>query len=506
MKKPYQEPWASDVTFEEVIDRVASAADSQKNILTDGQLSCPYAEMPNVIESIHAHFVEKGISTDDTFVFECANSVPSALTILCMLYKGYSFVLLPPLRNKREKPGITPPTPKFCRYKVTTESSLDTESVAHHNHPETFLHIVENEQPHRERDVESNGEARLYLRTSGSLGSPKMAVHSHTKLLGNVLNCVKRLKLVCGDRITIPVPIFHLYGLGAAFLPGVVVGASIDLQERSNILRYLERERRFNPNVAFLTPALCDMLLKGHRSSKTYQLVVTAGDRMKKDAFLAFESRFGRLVNLYGSTEMGAITAAAPDDPLDVRAVTVGKPMTDVQMRLEEIGAEVGDETQVGELYCKREYGYAGYVDENGDWIVRGKTTQPGWFKTGDMGRIHRGGYIEVLGRCDHSVNRSGHLVLFADIENAMETIEGMERVVVVAKGESKWGQRIVAFCVPGKEAALNGAQVRSACFDILPRYAIPDDVSVVSSLPTLPNGKIDRPALVKMAPEGRDA
>jgi len=333
-----------------------------------------------------------------------------------------------------------------------------------------------------------------------------MAVHSHARLLGNALNCVRRFRLESDDRIAIPVPIFHMYGLGAAFLPGIAIGASIDLQDNSNILRYMERERQFSPNVAFLTPALCDMLLKGRRSARIYERVVTAGDRIKEAVFRAFESRFGRLLNLYGSTEMGAIAAADPDDPLDVRAVTAGKPMADVQMRVDEKGAASADGTQVGELYCKHAYGFAGYVDEHGDRMDQGAMTQPDWFKTGDLGRIWQDGYIEVLGRCDHSVNRSGHLVLFADIEKALETLQGTARVVVVAAGESKWGKRIVAFCVPGDGGAtLSEAQVRKACFDVLPRYAIPDDVLVISSLPTLPNGKVDRPALVEIASRGDD-
>jgi acyl-CoA synthetase (AMP-forming)/AMP-acid ligase II len=56
-----------------------------------------------------------------------------------------------------------------------------------------------------------------------------MAAHLHTKLMGNAFNCVERLGLTSEDRIAIPVPIFHMYGLAAAFLPRVVVGTSIDL-------------------------------------------------------------------------------------------------------------------------------------------------------------------------------------------------------------------------------------------------------------------------------------
>jgi acyl-coenzyme A synthetase/AMP-(fatty) acid ligase len=103
----------------------------------------------------------------------------------------------------------------------------------------------------------NNASPKIYLQTSGSTGSPKMAAHLHTKLMGNAFNCVERLGLTSEDRIAIPVPIFHMYGLAAAFLPGVVVGASIDLQKGANLLRYLEEKKEFVSKVTFLTPTLC---------------------------------------------------------------------------------------------------------------------------------------------------------------------------------------------------------------------------------------------------------
>ena len=507
MKNPDQDPKADCTGFAEIIDQVVVSVDSKDNVLTDEQFTCPYGEVPDAIEGIHQHFVHQDLSLEDCFAFECVNSVPGALALLCMLRWGYSFVLLPPLASRRGNPGSTElPAPGFCRYKVRVESFLGAEPEAWHPDPEAFLCIEENDRFSRQQGIEGDTRRKLYLRTSGSIGSPKMAVHSHAKLLGNVLNCVERFGLMCSDRIAIPVPIFHMYGLGAAFLPGIVVGASIDLQERSNILRYMERERRFDPNIAFLTPALCETRLRARRSPRSYKLTVTASDKIKKNTFLAFESRFGRLVNLYGSTEMGAIAASCPDDPLDSRAVTVGKPMSNVQVQLHAPGSEPTDRTDVSELYCRHGYGFAGYVDQRGDWIVQDKMAQSGWFRTGDLGRVRQDGHIEVLGRCDHSVNRSGLLVLFADIERAVETIEGVQRAIVVTKGESKWGQRTVAFCVLDKRAAgLDSAQIRNACFDVLPRHAIPDDVLTVSSLPTLPSGKVDRPALERMVSEHRE-
>ena len=125
----------------------------------------------------------------------------------------------------------------------------------------------------------------LYLRTSGSTAGPKLARMSHQKWLNNALGCVDRWRLTADDRLSIPVPIFHSYGLGAAFLPGLLVGAAMDLAGGANVLRYVEREERFAPTVAFLTPAFCDMFLTVRKGEVAHRcrLSVTAGDKIKRE-------------------------------------------------------------------------------------------------------------------------------------------------------------------------------------------------------------------------------
>jgi acyl-CoA synthetase (AMP-forming)/AMP-acid ligase II len=462
---------------------------SQMNVLTDGHLTCTYMDIPEIFAKIQNFLAAKEINIEDCLALECDNSVPSALVLLYLLEEGYSFLLLH--KASQGADDARPFLSKFCRYKIETVN--DNGKTAHLN-PELFLHIIKNEKWIGKRNIAAQ---KLYLRTSGSTGSPKMAVHSHTKLRENVLNCVQRLRLSSNDRIAIPVPIFHMYGLGAAFLPGVAVGASIDLQKGANILRYLQREKAFNPNVVFMTPVFCETLLKGRKSPRAYKLTVAAGDRIRGDTFAKYESLFGCLVPLYGSTEMGAIAAASPYEPSDLRAKTVGKPMSNVQMRLEK-GQEEYATKEVGELWCHHQYGFEGYVDENGEPVAQ--EYQDGWFRTKDFGRAIPEGYLEVLGRCDHSVNRDGLLVFFAEVEKAIETIEGIDSAVVISNGESQRGKRLVAYCVPVKDTNIVETDIRGAIFNLLPRRAIPDSIVVVNALPLLPNGKVDRQKLISMA------
>ncbi len=481
-----------------ILSQVVNSINSRDNLLTDGMLTCSYQKIPGIFDGIQRYLRERGIVKEDCLALECENSLPSALILLCLLERGYSFLLLPKVVCGAQV--RQPPLPRFCRYRLVAERLTGDGSAIDLRHPEQFLSVVENEGCSGERQRASPANPKLYLQTSGSTGNPKMAVHSHAKLMGNALNCVHRLGLESDDRIAIPVPIFHMYGLGAAFLPAVAVRASIDLQSNSNLLRYLQREKEFNPNVAFLTPIFCETLLKGRKSARAYKLTVAAGDRLREDTFASYESRFGGVVNLYGSTEMGAIAAASPDDAREVRAKKVGKPMPGVRVRVTEVES-AGEMKGVGELWCQHECGFEGYVDESGE---PDKGTQVDWFRTRDLGRICSDGCLEVLGRCDHSVNRNGLLVVLAEVERAMETIEGIERVAVVAEGESQRGKGIAAYCLLSPGARFKETELRASCFDILPRHAIPDAVLIVRSLPMLPNGKVDRQKLIDLGDKVR--
>ena len=478
---------------------IDQSATSRMNEITDGHMTCVYRDIPEHFEQIRAFFQQKDIQTDDTIVLECSNTLPGALTLLYLLEEGYSFLLIPkPAADKasvNDFPGYFPP---LCGYKIRT-IPVRNEGPADFL-PDHFLEVIANEkQSDTRRNV--HADPRLYLRTSGSTGTPKMVVHSHTRLKKNAENCVLRLGLDNDHRVAIPVPIAHMFGLGAAFLPAVSVGASVDLQAGANLLRYLQREREFDPDTVFMTPVFCETLLKGRRAARPYRLTVTAGDRFRgQDTFSGYESLFGCLVNLYGSTEMGAMTAGSPDDPGDMRAQTAGSPMPDVQMRMEKLNAENHDEmSDVGILWCSHPYGFEGYADEDGNPVAQSPEASDDWFCTKDLGRIREDGSVEVLGRNDHSVNRDGLLVYFADVEDAIRTIDGIETVAVMSQGESRRGARLAAFCVPARAADMNEAQMRSSCFDLMPNRAVPDDIIFLRSLPLLPSGKVDRQKLTQM-------
>jgi len=456
-----------------------NSTDVQDQGITDGQNTCAYGQIPGIFDNLQDFFIKKGIGIEAPLVLECENSLNAALILLYLLEKDYSFLLIPPEKNASE-------TPAFCRFRMKTGGDRNAPD------PDAFLHIAENRQWNGK--CSDPGDAKLYLRTSGSTGIPKLAVHSHIRLRQNALNCLERLGLDSSDRVAVPVPVFHMFGLGAAFLPSVIAGANIDLQKGANVLTYMQRERIFIPNAAFMTPIFCENLLKVRKSSRAYRLTVTAGDRFRGEgSFAKYESFFGCTVNLYGSTEMGAISASHPTDSFSDRSETAGRPMNGVQMRIKE------DKAEMGELWCRHESGFYGYADTEGNALALSPENREGWFSTRDMGRIRADGRIQIMGRCDHSVNRDGLLVFFADVEKAMKTIKGIESVVVVSKGETSRGKGIVACCAVDKKLEIKDKDIRNACFEILPARAVPDEIVIFENFPMLASGKVDRQRIGQM-------
>jgi len=478
--------------FAQLLGQLLASAKTQTNFITDGRLTFTYDELPSILPAIGNHFLAYDIDPRQCLALECPNSVPSALTVLALMQQGINFFLLPQQENQ---PDLKP-VPQFCQYRIVVKHAASNGDAAWAQQPEQFLTIERNAHFQPLSASVDHGPRRVYLRTSGSMGTSKIVVHSQDNFVGNAHNCVKKYALASSDRVVIPIPLAHIYGLAGAFLPAFAAGASIDLQSNTNHLQYLAREKTFQPNVAFLTPTLCDILRGGFSTPRAYKVVVTSGQRIGDELFRCFDQQVGgTLINMYGSSELGTVAGCDPGDPVEAKITTIGRPLQTARLRIHQPDPTSG----IGEIQCRNAYSFTGYVDEMGDWLHRAAANE--WFATGDLATVTAAGDIRLVGRAQNSINRSGYLVLFSDIERIMEQLDDIAKVVVVASAaENERGQALVAFCVPTPGASLNSQQVRSRCADKLPAYARPDEVRIMASLPLLPSGKVDQQALRQQA------
>lgn len=483
---------AQQTSIPQWIAGLATGTASRDRVLADGRRTIRYGEVPALLDSLDSRLRPLGVGAGRPVALECSQSVTGALALLYVLTREIDVVLLPDISESAKESGTPRFVPSFCSHVLTASATRERSAEPY---PWSAIEVEENTGFCPDPMVATFEGPDLYLRTSGSTGRPKLARMSHRKWWENARGCVERWGLDGDDRLSVPVPIFHSYGFGAAFLPGLLAGAAMDFGSSGNLLRYLEREERFAPNVAFLTPSLCDMFVTVRKSPRAYRLSITAGDKIKPETVAAFEPRFGPLVNLYGSAEMGAVSSASPSDPPAQRLGTAGYALPGIELDVVAGGeAAESDGGRSGALRCRQSYGLDGYLvlDEE-SWRFESRSNDE-WFETGDLARLRGDGYVELQGRAKLSVKRDGLLVVFADVEAALERVEGVARAVVVAAGESARGSRLVAACVLREGATeLRTEEVRQACARFLPRYAVPDEVVLLDALPVLPSGKVDR-------------
>jgi acyl-CoA synthetase (AMP-forming)/AMP-acid ligase II len=484
-------------SFRELIRSGAARPEHRASVIADAYQQCAFPEIVGHVETVQRFLSAQSVRPEDCISVELTNSVPSALTVLALLDGAYTFLPMPVDGLGSRAPATEVAMPRFSRWLLTAADGH--RAVADLSNPASYLKLRRNPDY---RDKASGREpGRLYSRTSGSLGTAKLAARSHASLAANVQRVAERMDVDPSFRIAAPTPIFHLYGLGVAFLPALLTGASVDLQDRANLLRFLEREQDFDPNVAFVTPTFCEALLRARKSPRAYRFVIIGGDRTSDFARARSEAMHGPLCNAYGSTEMGLVSMAERAMPADIRSGTVGRPLPGIEFRFSETGDVDGAGGQSGqELQLRNPYGFDGYVDLNGDPLQVPETFDGEWYRTRDLALPGPDGTLRVLGRCDLSVNRNGMLLPFADVESRLRAIEGVEEAAVSVGRDGIRGRELIAFCVVSPRAQSSSQEIRARYAASAPAFSVPDSVCIVKVLPKLANGKLDRRSITAMA------
>jgi acyl-coenzyme A synthetase/AMP-(fatty) acid ligase len=476
-------------------DSIAAALARPTGVIADGQSSLAFPAIPAAIEELSEAFDRAGIAPEDCVCFGCDNSVASAVVLLALLHTDRNFVLRP--RQDRGGPTATDaPAPEaFCRLSISAGRRFQTQDAVNLRTADISITITRND---RWRANLPPGPPSYFLPTSGTTGPAKLVRHRHDLFLPGCANCVERLQLTSADRIAIPVPLFHMYGLRAAFGPGLIAGAAMDLQANSNALRFIARERDFAPNVAFLTPSFAETLLAVRKAPRPYRLTVMAGDGFAPDRFAAYEARHGCVVNLYGSTELGAVAAGRPDDPMDVRRDRIGPFLAGVSLCPDP--PLPTEDTDPGLLWFHHPAGFQCYVDPQGRDLrdADGGLPSGDCFCSGDIGAV-AGGYLTVTGRTDDRLKRDGVFVACAEVAEALRRIDGLDQVMVLAGDMTRRGRALVAFCVPRVMDRWEPATLRKAALAVLPPRAVPDSVFLLQDLPRTATGKIDRQDLRRL-------
>ncbi|MCV7430631.1 AMP-binding protein [Mycolicibacterium bacteremicum] len=335
--------------------------------------------------------------------------------------------------------------------------------------------------------------------TSGTTGFPKGATLSHRNILNNGFFVTEGINLRPGDRLCIPVPFYHCFGMVMGNLGCTTHGVTMVIPapgfDPGITLETIEAERCtgvYGVPTMFIAmqnhPSFPDRDLSSLRTGIMAGAVcpIEVMKRCINDMHMA------EVAIAYGMTETSPVSCQTlHDDDLERRTATIGRAHPHVEVKIVDpnTGVEV-ERGQPGE-FCTR-----GYSVMLGYWEDPEKTAEAiddqGWMHTGDLAVMRADGYCTIVGRIKDMVIRGGENVYPREIEEFLYTHPGIEDAQVIGVPDARYGEEICAWIKmkPGADA-LDAAAVRAFAEGKLAHYKIPRYVHLVDEFPMTVTGKI---------------
>ena len=336
--------------------------------------------------------------------------------------------------------------------------------------------------------------------TSGTTGFPKGATLTHRNILNNGLFIGDCMKLTPADRLCIPVPLYHCFGMVLGNLACFTHGAAIvypnDAFEPLSVLEAVQAERCTGLHgVPTMFIAELDHPRFAEFDLSTLRTGIMAGSpcpvevmkRVQRDMHLT------EMTIAYGMTETSPVSCqSSTDTPLDKRVSTVGQvqPHLEVKIVDPDTGATVG----IGE---RGEFCTKGYSVMHGYWGDEEKTREAidadGWMHTGDLATMDEEGYVNIVGRIKDMVIRGGENLYPREIEEFLYRHPLVQDVQVVGLPDQKYGEELCAWIIAKPGARPTEEDIRAFCRGQIAHYKVPRYIRFVTSFPMTVTGKIQK-------------
>ena len=331
--------------------------------------------------------------------------------------------------------------------------------------------------------------------TSGTTGNPKGATLSHHNILNNALCVAQAMKLTEQDRLCVPVPLYHCFGMVLSVLACVSVGASMvfpgEAFDPAATLKAASNERctalHGVPTMFIAELALPDFAEYDLSSLRTG---IMAGapcpiETMKR---VVQDMHMHEVTIAYGMTETSPVSfQSSTNDPLEKRVATVGRVMPHLEVKVVDEQGQIVPIGTKGEL-CTRGYsvmkGYWGDDERTADAI------KDGWMYTGDLATLDAEGYCNIVGRVKDMLIRGGENIYPREIEEFLFRHPKVGEVQVFGVPDQKYGEEICAWIVVKSGQFMTEDDVKNFCKGQIAHYKIPRYVKFVDALPMTVTGK----------------
>ena len=335
--------------------------------------------------------------------------------------------------------------------------------------------------------------------TSGTTGFPKGVMLTHKNIVNNGMSIGDCMKLTENDRLCIPVPFFHCFGMVLAIMACVTHGSAmlpLLWYTPMKVMHVVEYEKC---TAVHGVPTMFIGVLE-HRDFEKYDYStlrtgIMAGSPCPVKVMQDVVSKMNmkEITIAYGLTESSPVcTQTTTEDSLEKRVNTVGKTLPFMETKIidpdtgEEVGAGVDGE------FCVRGYNVMkGYYKLEAE--TKSVIDDEGWLHTGDLARVDEDGYYKITGRIKDMIIRGGENIFPKEIEDFLYTHQAVRDVAVVAIPSRKYGEEVCAFVILKDGEMVDESDIRSYVNKNLAKHKVPSRVLFIKSFPLTASGKVQK-------------
>ena len=335
--------------------------------------------------------------------------------------------------------------------------------------------------------------------TSGTTGFPKGATLTHRNILNNGFFIGETMRLTSSDRLCIPVPLYHCFGMVLGNLACITHGATMvypsEAFEPLAVLETIEAEAcTALHGVPTMFIAELDHPKFDHFDLTSLRTGIMAGSpcpieimkRVNRDMHME------EITIAYGMTETSPVSfQSRTDDPVERRVSTVGRIHPHVEVKLVDDNGDIVPTGTTGELLTR---GYSVMIGYWGDPELTAESLDSErWMHTGDLATIDQDGYCNIVGRLKDMVIRGGENIYPREIEEFLYRHPNVQDVQVIGVPDARFGEELCAWIRLREGANSTAEEIRDFCRGQISHYKIPRHIKFVKSFPMTVTGKIQK-------------